>query len=159
MVKWALVFAVVFATGMLLAQELDDEDTISAEKLGENMKDNEGMTHTYRDTIAHIYKDLKQYEGFLKFDTEHVRCRIPVGEEDDWRTLDAWSRGEVDDPKTMTFKDQGLQLMWEIYHNEIQPQIISISGKVIEPEDSGGFKFFYIFDVSLLERVKYTRER
>ena len=99
MVKWALVFAVLFATGMLLAQELDDEDTISAKKLGEDMKDNEGMTHTFRDTVAHIYRDLKQYEGFLKFDTEHVRCRIPVGDEDDWRTLDAWSRGEVDDPK------------------------------------------------------------
>jgi hypothetical protein len=86
-----------------------------------------------------------------------VRCRIPIGEKDDWRLLDAWSRGEVDSVKGMKFKDQNLQLLWEIYHNEIQPQIISIDGKVVEPEESGGFGYMYIFDVSELARVKYTR--
>jgi hypothetical protein len=157
MLKWTLVVVAAFATSLAVAQELEDEDSITAEKLESQMKENVGMSHIFRDTVAHIYGDLKQFEGYLKFDTEHVRCRIPIGEKDDWRLLDAWSRGEVDSVKGMKFKDQNLQLLWEIYHNEIQPQIISIDGKVVEPEESGGFGYMYIFDVSELARVKYTR--
>ena len=157
MIKWALVLAmaVAFFTGLAVAQE---EDTIKAEELGANMKDNEGMGHTFRDIVAHVYRDQKQFAGYLKFDTGNVRCRILVGEEDDRRTLDEWSRGEVDDVKGMKFVDQNLQILWIIYFNEIQPQIVSISGKVVEPEASGGFGYMYIFDVSGLERVKYSRK-
>jgi hypothetical protein len=158
MAKWALVLAVAvaFFCGLAIAQE---EDTITAEELGADLKKQEGMGHTFRDIIAHIYKDMKQFPGYLKFDTTHVRCRIPVGEEDDWRILDQWSRGEVDDVPAMEFKDPNLQIIWVLYHNEIQPQIVSVSGKVVEPEASGNFGFMYIFDVQKLERVKYSRER
>ena len=159
MTRLVLVFAVaaVCCVGLAIAQ--DDEDTIKAEELGPNLKDHVGMGHTFRDVVAHIYRDQKQFPGYLKFDTENVRCRIPVGEEDDVRALDAWSRGEVDDVKAMEFKDKNLQLMWIVYHSEIQPQIVSITGKAIEPEASGNFGFMYIFDVSGIERVKYSRDK
>jgi hypothetical protein len=158
MTKWAIVLAVAvaFFAGLAIAQ---DEDTIKAEELGAKMKENEGMGHTFRDVVAHIYRDQKQFEGYLKFDTTNVRCRIVVGEEDDIRALDAWSRGEVDDVKGMQFKDPNLQILWTVYFNEIQPQILSITGKVVEPEPSGGFGFMYIFDASRLERVKYSRRQ
>lgn len=158
MTKWAIVFAVMiaFVAGMAAAQ---DEDTIKPEKLGADLKAEEGMSHTFRDVVAHIYRDQKQFPSYLKFDTANVRCRILVGEEDDLRALDAWSRGEVDSPKDMVFLDPKLQLLWTVYFSEIQPQIVSITGKVIEPENSGNFGIMYIFDVSNIERVKYSRER
>jgi len=158
MIRLAIAFmaaAVCFA-GLAIAQE---DDTITAEKLGENLEDEVGMSHTFRDRIAHIYRDQKQFPSYLKFDTANVRCRVLVGEEEDLRTIDAWSRGEVDDPKTMEFKDPKLQILWEIFFNEIQPQILSISGKVVEPEASGNFGIMHIFDVSGIERVKYSRDK
>lgn len=158
MTKWALVLGVAIAVfaGLAVAQ---DEDTIKAEELGKSLRDHEGMGHTFRDIIAQIYKDQKQFPGYLKFDTANVRCRMIVGDEEDKRLLAAWSRGDIDDVPKMQFKDQNLQTLWEVYHTEIQPQIVSVTGKVVEPEASGNFGFMYIFDVSKLERVKYSRER
>jgi hypothetical protein len=159
--KWVLVLVVAVSFFTCFATAQDEEDTIAAEELGSNMKAQEGMGHTFRDIVAQIYRDLKEFPGYLKFDTTYVRCRMIVGENEDWRLLDAWSRGEVDDVRALAeqFKDPNLQLLWEIYFGEIQPQILSISGKVTEPEESGGFGFMYVFDVSGVERVKYSRQK
>jgi hypothetical protein len=159
MIRWALIgVMVVLSVGLVLAQDTGEgDDTIKAEELGKDLKAHVGMGHTFRDVIAHIYSDLKQYPGFMKFDTANVRCRYAVPDREDWKLLDMWGRGEIDDIRGLgkKFKDTKLGLLWEVYFGEIRPQILSITGKVIEPSESGGFGFLHVFDVTDIERVKY----
>lgn len=163
MVKRVLILiAAVLLLGLAVAQ--DEEETITAKELGENMEDNMGMSHVFRDIVAHLYKDIKQFEGYLKFDTEHVRCRYLIEEDSDRRLIDRWSRGEIDEIEELTeqFKDKKLKLLWTIYYSEIQPQIINVEGRVVEPlgpNETEGYGFMYIFEVSGLARVKYYRKK
>ena len=91
--------------------------------------------------------------------TTHWRSmsRYAVPDKEDWKLLDMWGRGEIDDIRGLAekFKDKKLGLLWEVYFGEIQPQILSVTGKVVEPPESGGFGFLHVFDVTDIERVKY----
>lgn len=159
MIRWLLIGVMIaLSLGLALAQdEGEGDDTIKAEELGKDLKSQVGMGHTFRDVVAHIYRDLKQYPGYMKFDTEHVRCRYAVPDTEDWKLLDMWGRGEIDEIKELSekFKDKNLQLLWEVFFGEIRPQVLSITGKVQEPIESGGFGYLYIFEVTDIERVKY----
>lgn len=155
------VLILIAATLLLgLAAAQDEDETITPEELEADMKEQVGMSHLFRDIVAHIYRDRKQYPDYLKFDTEHVRCRYLIEDESDKRLIGEWSRGEVDEIEEMAdkFKDKSLKLLWTIYFSEIQPQIINVEGKVVEPDESGGFEFMFIFEVSGLTRVKYYRK-
>ena len=159
MTRWVFIGVMIaLSVGLVFAQdEGEGDDTIKAEELGKDLKKHIGMGHTFRDVIAHIYRDLKQYPGYMKFDTANVRCRFAVPDREDWKLIDMWGRGEIDDIRGLSkrFKDKNLQLLWEVFFGEIRPQVLSISGKVVEPPESGGFGFLHIFDVTEIERVKY----
>jgi hypothetical protein len=150
------------STGLMLAQT-DEQQTIAPEELGKNMKNYVGVEHSFKDTMAYIYKDLREFHGYLKFDTSCVRCRIVIKDVEDARLLQIWSRGEVETPEKMEFKDPNLQLIKEVYFARIEPHPLAFSGKVIDCDTekvkgSISFGYQYIFEVDKVERVKYQKK-
>lgn len=114
------------SVGVLLAQT-DEQQTIAPEELAKNMGSYAGAEHSFKDVISYIYKDLKEFPGYLKFDTYNVRCRIAIKEEEDRWLLKAWVRGDIDQPEKIEFKDPNLQLIRDVYFAEIEPRIRSHS--------------------------------
>lgn len=156
-----VVFCAVFV-GVLVAQT-DEQQTIAPEELGKNMGSYVGAQHSFKDAMGFIYKDLKEFPGYLKFDTENVKCRIAVNNNEDKRLLQIWARGEIDKPEKMEFKDPNLQLIKEVYFAEIEPHPLAFSGKVVDcdPEkvkDGISFGYQYVFEVEKVERVKYQKK-
>jgi len=146
-----LVFSVVFFGVVLTAQD----DGIDPKELGRNMADYVGQEVSFTDELAYIYRDVTEYEGYMKFDTRFVSCRIKVREEDDKKLLLRYAMGELRTLKDVHFKDSRLELIREILYNEIEPHPVRITGDVTAPSIYEGM--VHIVDVSEVERVRYKR--
>ncbi|MFH1422443.1 MAG: hypothetical protein ABIH42_07010 [Planctomycetota bacterium] len=153
----------LIATIVVIFAQTDEQQTIKPEELANSMPDHEGMEHSFKDIMGYIYKDLAEFPEYLKFDTYHVRCRIQIINDEDRRLLEIWSRGEIQKPEEMSFKDVNLQLIKEIYFDEIEPHPLAFYGTVIDCDkekvvEGVSFGYQYTFEVNRVERVKYTKE-
>lgn len=144
------VFMVLFGTATRA-----QDDGVDPKDLGKNMQDYVGQEVTFTDELAYIYRDVSEYEGYIKFDTRYVSCRIEVKEEDDQKILLRYAMGELRTLKGVKFKDKRLELLRVILYDEREPHPVTITGDVTAPSVYEGF--VHIVDVTEVERVRYRR--
>ncbi|MHC4664181.1 MAG: hypothetical protein ACYS8W_21160 [Planctomycetota bacterium] len=121
----------VLAFGFLLcASAVRSDDAPTAKQIGENMKKYLGEDLTFRDEITYIYKRSK-WEGFFRFDTQYVSCRIPDSQKED------------------------IELIKEMVRKEVEPNWLAITGSVTVPGDC---RLEFVFEVSSVSRPIYPRD-
>lgn len=99
-----------------------------AEKVGRNMKKYLSSTVEFADQLSIVYKKNDLMKDYMKFDTKHVRCRI---------SLD---------------KKKDIELIKTLMEEEIQPQLVHITGTVVSVMD-----YLYFCEVETVKRVSYDK--
>ena len=119
----ALTISFVYAASI-------DELKKEAVKVGRNMKAYAGSSIEFVDDAAYICKNNENHEGFLRFNTKNIPCRISLE------------------------KEKEIKLLKTIIDKEIAPHLVHISGTVVTVND-----FSYFCEVDTLTRVSYKETK
>ncbi|TET35642.1 MAG: hypothetical protein E3J72_10870 [Planctomycetota bacterium] len=125
--------AALIAVALSIAMDsaMPDDESPTAKQIGRHMKKYLGEELTFRDEIGYIFKRSRKWEGFFRFDTEYVPCRI-----------------------SDEMKDE-IELIKEMMRREVEPNWIALTGNVVIP---GKCPIEYVFDVSGATRPVYPRD-